>query len=94
MISFTIMTLLKKHKICRTFRTVGHLGTLHSYFYSYKTEVFPFQHNPKNLDPYYKLDLDFWGMIWKGDIHIIANFHKGNPIRYRGGLKRFGSIYV
>ena len=28
MISFIIMTLLKKNKICRTFRAVGHLGTL------------------------------------------------------------------
>ena len=29
MISFIIMTLLEKNKICRTFRAVGHLGTLH-----------------------------------------------------------------
>ena len=28
MISFIIMTLLEKNKICRTFRAVGHLGTL------------------------------------------------------------------
>ena len=27
-ISFIIMTLLEKNKICRTFRAVGHLGTL------------------------------------------------------------------
>ena len=31
MISFIIMTLLEKIKICRTFRAVGHLGTLHTY---------------------------------------------------------------
>ena len=30
MISFIIMTLLEKNKICRTFRAVGHLGTLHT----------------------------------------------------------------
>ena len=28
-ISSIIMTLLEKNKICRTFRAVGHLGTLH-----------------------------------------------------------------
>ena len=28
MISFIIMTLLEKKKFCRTFRAVGHLGTL------------------------------------------------------------------
>ena len=30
-ISSIIMTLLEKNKICRTFRAVGHLGTLHPY---------------------------------------------------------------
>ena len=40
MISFIIMTLLEKNKICRTFRAVGHLGTLHtSSVYGY-TKVF------------------------------------------------------
>ena len=29
------------------------------YFLSYRTEVFPFQNNLKNLDPSYKMDLDF-----------------------------------
>ena len=33
MISCTIMTLLEKNKICRTFRAVGHLGTLHTISY-------------------------------------------------------------
>ena len=28
------------------------------YFSAYKTEAFPFQNNPKNLDPSYKTDLD------------------------------------
>ena len=31
MISCIIMTLLEKNKICRTFRAVGHLGTLQTY---------------------------------------------------------------
>ena len=29
------------------------------YFSAYKTEAFPFQNKPKNLDPSYKMDLDF-----------------------------------
>ena len=28
------------------------------YFFSYKTEFFSLQNNPKNLDPSYKMDLD------------------------------------
>ena len=28
------------------------------YFFGYKTEFFPFQNNPKDLDPSYKMDLD------------------------------------
>ena len=31
MISFIIMTLLEKNKICRTFRAVGYLGTLQTF---------------------------------------------------------------
>ena len=30
LIFVTKMTLLEKNKICRTFRAVGHLGTLHT----------------------------------------------------------------
>ena len=29
------------------------------YFFTYKTNFFFFQNNPKNLDPSYKMDLDF-----------------------------------
>ena len=29
------------------------------YFFAYKMVFFPFQNNPKNLDPSYKMDLDF-----------------------------------
>ena len=28
------------------------------YFLGYKTDFFPFQNNPKDLDPSYKTDLD------------------------------------
>ena len=28
------------------------------YFFSYKTGLFSFQNNPKDLDPSYKMDLD------------------------------------
>ena len=30
------------------------------YFSAYKTEAFPFQNKPKNLDLSYKMDQDFW----------------------------------
>ena len=33
------------------------------YFFGYKTEFFPFQNNPKDLDPSYKMDLDLWGCL-------------------------------
>ena len=35
------------------------------YFFDYRTEVFPFQNNPKNLDPSCKMDLDFWDSFGK-----------------------------
>ena len=33
------------------------------YFSAYKTEAFPFQNKPKNLDPSYEMDLDFWDCL-------------------------------
>ena len=36
------------------------------YFFSYKTEFFSFQNNPKNLDPSHKMDLDLWDCFRKG----------------------------
>ena len=33
------------------------------YFFSYKTEFFSFQNNPKDLDPSYKMDLDLWDRL-------------------------------
>ena len=33
------------------------------YFFGYKTEVFSFQNNPKDLDPSCKMDLDLWDCL-------------------------------
>ena len=33
------------------------------YFFGYKTEVFSFQNNPKDLDPSCKTDLDLWDCL-------------------------------
>ena len=45
------------------------------YFFGYKTEIFYFQNNSKNLDPPYKMDLDLLRLFQKGKTHIIAKFH-------------------
>ena len=37
-------------------------------------EIFPFQNNHKNLDPFYKMDLDF-GIVKQGKTCIIAKFY-------------------
>ena len=44
-------------------------GHAKMYLFGHKMVVFPFQNNPKNLDPSYKMDLDFWD-----------SFRKENPI--------------
>ena len=33
------------------------------YFFGYKTEVFSFPNNPKNLDSSYKMDLGLWDCL-------------------------------
>ena len=33
------------------------------YFFGYKSEIFSFQNNPKNLDPSYQMDLDLWDCL-------------------------------
>ena len=33
------------------------------YFFGYKTEVFSFQNNPKDLDLSCKMDLDLWNCL-------------------------------
>ena len=37
---------------------------------------FSLQNNAKNLDPSYKTDLDFRESFWKGNPHLIAEFHE------------------
>ena len=44
------------------------------YLFSYKTEVFPFQNNPKDLDPSYKMDLDFWDCFGRENPILYQNF--------------------
>ena len=44
------------------------------YFFGYKT-VFPFQNNPKDLDPSYKMDLDLWDCLGSVKTRITAKFH-------------------
>ena len=44
------------------------------YFLGYKMGVFPFQTNPKNLDPSYKMDLDIWDCFGRKDFVLKQNF--------------------
>ena len=46
------------------------------YFVDYKTELFSFQNNPKDLDPSCKMDLDLWDCLGREKIGIIAKFHR------------------
>ena len=55
------------------------------YFFKYKTDFyFPFQNNPKDLDPSYKIDLDppskmdldLWDCLGRVKTHIIAKLHR------------------
>ena len=46
------------------------------YFFSYKTSFFPFQNNPKNLDPSYKIDVDLLDCFGKVKLVIIAKFQR------------------
>ena len=47
------------------------------YLFGYKMGGFFFHNNPKNLDLFYKTDLEF-GLFWKGKPHLIAEFHNTN----------------
>ena len=42
---------------------------LFPYFFDYKTGVFSFQNNPKDLDPSYKTDLDLWDCL--GGVKLV-----------------------
>ena len=51
------------------------------YFFGYKTEIFSFQNNPKDLDPSCKTDLDLWDclrrvtlVLWQNYIGLIQLF--------------------
>ena len=46
------------------------------YFFNYKTEFFPFQNNPKNLDLSYKMDQNPLELFKKGKTCAIAKFHR------------------
>ena len=41
---------------------VDHLIFASVFIFCY-VKVFPFQINPRNIEPFYKVDLDFWGCI-------------------------------
>ena len=40
------------------------------YFFTYRTEGFSPQKNPKNLDPSYKIDLDLWDCL--GRVKLVS----------------------
>ena len=40
--------------------------------YTVICNFFPFQNNPKDLDPSYKTDLDFWDCFGKEKLHLIT----------------------
>ena len=44
------------------------------YFFGYKTEVFSFQNNPKELDLSCKTDLDFWDCLGRIKLVLKENF--------------------
>ena len=44
------------------------------YFFGYKTEFFPFQNNPKNLDLSYKMDLDLSDCFERVKLVLKQNF--------------------
>ena len=45
-----------------------------TYFFSYKTEIFFLQNNPKDLDPSYKTDLDLWDCLGRVKLVLQQNF--------------------
>ena len=44
------------------------------YFFGYKTVFFSFQNNPKNLDPYFKMDQDLWDCLGRVKLVLKQNF--------------------
>ena len=41
------------------------------YFFGYKTEIFSFQSNPKDLDPSSKTDLDLWDCLGRVKLVLL-----------------------
>ena len=35
-------------------------------------QILPFLNNPKDLDPSYKMDLDFWHCFGRKNLHLIS----------------------
>ena len=64
--------LSRRHSWCNSFMYTFSIP----YFFDYKTGVFSFQNNPKDLDPSCKMDLDLWDCLGMGKIGIIARFHR------------------
>ena len=50
------------------------------YFFGYKTKIFFFQNNTKDLDLSCKTVLDHLGLFRKGKIGILANFHRTDSV--------------
>ena len=44
------------------------------YFFRYKTEIFSFPNNPKNLDPAFKMDLDLFDCLGRVKLVLWQNF--------------------
>ena len=61
---------------------------LYMYFFSYKTEFFSFQKNPKSLDLSYTMDLNLWDFFRKSKTHIIANFHRTDLVTWSHSKER------
>ena len=49
-------------------------------FFGYKTEVFSFQNNSKDLDPSYKTDLDLWDRLGRVKLVLQQNFYRTNLV--------------
>ena len=52
------------------------------YFFSYKTDILPFQNNPKTLDTSYKMDLDFLDCFEEEKLILQHNFIRPGPRGY------------
>ena len=50
----------------------------------YKTELFSFRNNSKNLDPSYKMDLDLWDSLGRVKLVFTAKFHWTDLVSERG----------